>query len=613
MKINRTGDCPLFVDYIIRILMVPHSGPLASELKMLTAFGGDRWIEIPSYQRGLVWDEEKLEELLESDSVFLGNAVLGQFPLPHRDHPPFSLLPEATRNYEILIDGLQRFSIGTALLNILQVCVLTDYPEFPLLAPRFEALKAYVLSRASVFQHNDRQLRNHPRLAVRESYVAFEERLKLWLRIELSSVERAEVRIPQLLNLFLGRQIAPDTFHGFKDEYDVTNTFIGLNTTRVQLHVMDWLRSIIIDLGGRAGWTPGQHGEIENRFTDVFYDSDQASPIKELEPFASIIKDLLVEPEMRTKVFPSLRVKSLIDDDVEDYTSSTFTPKPKETRGKLSFEEVENLLQFVGLMHRHEGDPYVREIRASGALPFACILAHYYRVYLALGVRPSFLEGDSSEHSDLHPFLKAIYRVLLDGRIGRIRDTAKRLLIEDCTLPHAADDLSRNFLSIPLSDVVDQHWLRVSLKKCDRRRSQRVFNACLLPPIENANSFSPQRYGSGHDCYQIDHLIPKIEIDGKCRGSIEADTIVNFAPIRGSSNNAQKFLRCSEKLVPGSTYSREVELTKDQAHPILSWLVDNQGPYGIKLDRKELLESNANPPIGDQRIEWLVERLSSTF
>lgn len=118
MKINRTGECPLFVDYIIKILVVPHSGPLTEDLKMLTAFGGDRWIEIPSYQRGLVWNEEKLEELLDSDSVFLGNAVLGQFPLPHRDQPPFSWLPAETRNYEILIDGLQRFSIGTALLNM---------------------------------------------------------------------------------------------------------------------------------------------------------------------------------------------------------------------------------------------------------------------------------------------------------------------------------------------------------------------------------------------------------------------------------------------------------------------------------------------------------------
>lgn len=466
--------------------------------------------------------------------------------------------------------------------------MLTDYPEFPLQAPHFAALKAYVLPRAAVFQHNDRQLRNHPRFAVRESYVAFEERLNVWLRNEFLSIERTKLRIPQLLNLFLGRQIAPDTFHGFKDEYDVTNTFIGLNTTRVQLHVVDWLRSIIIDLGGRAGWSPGQHGEIENRFSDVFYDADQASPIKELEPFASIIKDFLVQADTRTKVFPSLS-------------------------GKLAFEDVEALLQFVSLMHGHEGDPYIREIRASGALPFACVLSHYYRVYLALGAQPSFLEGDSSEHSELHPFLKSIYRVLLDGRIGRIRETAKRLFVEDYSLPQAADELSRAFLSISLADPVDPHWLRIALKKCDRRRSQRAFNACLLPSAENANSFAPQRYGSGHDCYQIDHLIPKILINSNSRGSVEADTIGNFAPILGTTNNAQNFLRCSEKLIPGGTYTREVELTKDKAHPLLSWLVENQGGLGIQLDRMNLLESNANPAIGDQRIDWLIQRLVTTL
>lgn len=584
MKIDRTGECPEFVDYVVKQAVVPHVGPLTAELAAITSYGF-RWIEIPSYQRGLVWDEEKLEELLESDSVFLGNAVLGRFPLPHRSQAPFLLLPGSVSHYEILIDGLQRFSIGTALLNALYDAVLKDSPSFANLAPLFQGLKARVLSYAPVFQHNDLQLRNHSRVAVRESYQAFAQTLVNWLNGELRHVGRCQQRASQILRLFLGRQIAPDTYHGFNDEYDVTNTFIGLNTTRVQLHVVDWLRSILIDLGGRAGWTPGQLGEIENRFSDTFYEDDGASPIKELEPFASLLKDYLVDVRTRESILPSAGTA-------------------------LLYSDVEKLLDFVGRLHLHDGDPYIDEIRSCGALPFACILCYYYRLYLRLGTLPSFVEGERSEHHELHPFLRSIYRVLFDGRVGRIRDAARRLLSTEVTLPEVASELSMAFLSKDLVEPVDPGWLRIVLRKADRRRSQRVFNACLLPPSEKPEEFTPQRYGREADRYQMDHLIPKITIVRNARGSTEAESIVNYAPILGTTNNTQNHLRCSEKLAHAGTYRREVEFSGDRAHPYLTWLLECQGNLGIQLDPTGFLESNATPPVGDQRLEWLVDRLS---
>jgi hypothetical protein len=173
-----------------------------------------------------------------------------------------------------------------------------------------------------------------------------------------------------------------------------------------------------------------------------------------------------------------------------------------------------------------------------------------------------------------------------------------------------AEEISRNFLSKELSQQVDAGWLQIALRKCDRRRSQRVFNACLLPAIEHdEGEFRPQGYGREGTCFQIDHLIPKTTIKKNSPGSTEAESIVNYAPILGSSNNAQNHLRCSEKLAPGGTYAREVELPDVDSHPYIAWLVETQGPSGMPLDWLPFLEMNAANPIGDQRLEWIRARL----
>src|SRR2546426_869951 len=126
MAINRTGACPPFIEYVTKQALIPRATVPTPEFIQLTRFSF-RWIDIPSYQRGLVWDEEIFEELVGSKSIFLGNAILGAFPLP-TPRGTFAQVPATATHFEILIDGLQRFSIGTALLNILHIWVLTDNP-----------------------------------------------------------------------------------------------------------------------------------------------------------------------------------------------------------------------------------------------------------------------------------------------------------------------------------------------------------------------------------------------------------------------------------------------------------------------------------------------------
>ena len=65
--------------------------------------------------------------MLEHQSVLLGNIILGQFPLGNM----FAHLRDEVGQYCYLVDGLQRLSVGTALLAELDPLVLTqNHPRY---------------------------------------------------------------------------------------------------------------------------------------------------------------------------------------------------------------------------------------------------------------------------------------------------------------------------------------------------------------------------------------------------------------------------------------------------------------------------------------------------
>src|SRR5688572_20296241 len=109
MSISRTGTCPSFLEYVTGNALIPVVSSPTNQFRQITKYNF-HWIKIPSYQRGLVWDEETFEELLNSRSAFLGNAILGSFALPN-PRGVFDRIPDAATDYEVLVDGLQRFSI----------------------------------------------------------------------------------------------------------------------------------------------------------------------------------------------------------------------------------------------------------------------------------------------------------------------------------------------------------------------------------------------------------------------------------------------------------------------------------------------------------------------
>lgn len=579
-SISRTGSCPIFLDYIVKQALIPRFSEPTEEFLRLTQYNC-HWIDIPSYQRGIVWDDVLFEELLQSTSVFLGSAILGHFPiLPDRVN--FEKLPSSVTDYEILIDGLQRFSIGTALLTLLHPLVLADHPSLPNVAVRFAALKVQGSNFAPIYQHNDLELQNHRRRAVRESYAEFRNVLSRWLKNEIEN-GRGDMLANNIQRLFLQRQIAPDTYYGFTSVYEVTNTFIGLNTIRETLSIVDWLRSVIVDKGGH--WDSVTIENVDNRFTEVFMRENGKGSEQELLPFAAIILECLATggrlyPE---KVFPSWQTGFLDS-------------------------EVMNFLNFVEAMVNEQNNPFYNEIRKCGAIPFAGCICYYYRNYLTTQQHPSFISGSQNEDVELLMYLRANYRVLFDGRIGRTREHSKRLLIENITLADISEELSQYFIGRSLLPPVDRLWLQARLRDTEKRRAPRVFNACLLPVHGAIASFSPHKFGTSTTQYQVDHLIPESALIENAPGESEGRLITNFAPVRRTVNNRQTNLMCSLKICMGGSY--DSECTNDSnVHPYIFWLVQNQNNYVSNLDRQELLQPIANPPIGDERIRWLTDRL----
>lgn len=582
MSISRTGECPIYLKYITEQALIPRAKAPSQEFLALTSYNF-HWVDVPSFQRGLVWSEDLLEELLASRSVFLGNAILGCFDVD-RSMSAFVHLPETASKYEVLIDGLQRFSIGTALLSILFPLVLSDTPERGDVAGLFTPLRLQAAMWGPVFQHNDFELRNHQRRAVADSYEAFRRRLQSWIVGRFDRNE-ASALANESIQLFLRRQIAPDIYHGFASVYEVASTFIGLNTVRVQLNIVDWLRSVIIDQGGQAGWSPDEIEMLENRFTDTFNKDNGVGPEAELIPLASILKEILTENGLANKrrLFPS------------------WGPQ-------FAVTEVEALLDFVDRFWDHDGSPYVREIRACGAIPFAALILFFYRRELHAGIEPSFLKGGDLDDPALLLFLRGYYRVVFEGRVARTREYARKLILTDESLEAVGNSLSKNFIGKGLDEPVDRDWMVATLKAADQKRARQIFNACLVPEHNTDASFQPHRYGRNAEDYQIDHLIPASVLDPHQAGGPEGQLLMNFAPILKSTNVKQLNIACSHKLSDGGVYQMEC-INNQNTHPYLRWLVENQGSEGSQLDLQELLQTAATPPIAAERINWLAERL----
>ena len=584
-RITRSAQCPIYLEYITKYVLLP-TRELTSQQKDALRYDIN-WIDIPTYQRGISWDIDAFDLLLSSNSYLMGNAVLGEFNLEGDKECKFKYLPNTINSYSILVDGLQRFSIGTITLVLLHKYVLSNEPLNPELSGHFTALKQRCGPNAIVFNHNDYELSNHPRLAVKNSYNLLKENIDKYLQHELQSGYIIDNALA-LTELFIANQISLDHYNGFNSTAELANSFVGINTLRVELSDIDLLRAIIIEKGESANWQSDNLRKIENMYSETFLNEDK--PESSLLPFIAIIKNCLSDNKKQKIIFPSWDNK------------------------KLDIQEVENFLNFIQQFLAIQENEYIKEIKQTGYIPYAGLLLYFYKINLINGSQPSILNNvNINANNDLYQYLRACYRVLIDGRIVRSRAIIEMLIVDpDEDLNTSANRLSEKFVGRTISDAVPENWLISRLQLANQTRSRRIFNACRLFKLGESNyhDFLPDYYGNRNNQLNIDHLYPATSIIEDDKGAREANQITNFAPLLSQHNRMAKDTPCASKLSKeiNGVYPQYLN-SHNNAHPYCKWLVEVQSQYGSDLDRQELLLANSNPNIGDERIQWLTKYL----
>ena len=583
MAIDRAGPIPPFWQYVAETILVPQNTPAAQNLLNLQT-ANLRWIYIPTFQRGISWTVDNVSEFLTSDSVLLGNVILAQFPTPG-PLPNYLLnLPVGQGQYHVLVDGLQRLAVGTALLALLHDPFLSPNPTRPNDSPLFAGLTSLVQSRAAAYLHNDHEFQNHPRRAVQDQYKGLRQALAEWISQRIGGTELAQFAA-DVVTTMTAKQVAIDVYFNFPGTLALMNTFLGLNTVRVDLGPVDLLRSFLVEKAQSDGWAPPDIEAMENDFTEIFVRDEK--PDSELLPFVNVVLDF-VRRNYAATIFPSWATR-------------------------LDRNEVDTFLDFVGRFKSCTGSPYYDEIRACGSLPLAILMSFYYRSLLSGLPSPSFLQRGVAEDAELHHFLLACYRVLLDGRVGRTGQYAP-LCINGTfnSLADLGEQISSDFLALSLQSAVDRGWLGSCLARADRNRSKRIFNAMLLPPKINGfgGSFQPLPFGRRSDQYHIDHLIAETLLRQNQPGYPEAEGIRNFAPLPSNQNRVAKATSCSAKLGPNGIYDAYVNTAQPQPHPYALWLLQHARHLpAAQLDDQRFLEPNSQPPIGAERLDKLIDDL----
>ena len=575
MPLSRPGETPYFFEYAVKYAIKSSKKEWPAEVSDFDPTP----IKIPAYQRKIVWGKDEIKKFLESKSILFGTVILAQTP---QDEP------------KILLDGLQRFAIATAILNYLYPRVLSPTPGRQDIAEHFKRLKGEIGSKQPIFAHNDKALREYTRIGISTSYKQLYENVKSIINEELENPKEFAKKI---VKTFVNNQIAIDGYYGFKSSKEFTQTFININSTGIDLSEVDLLRSKIIQQAEDMKWSDDEIDYIENKFTETF----QSGRIKEAKVLGKNLYDVL-EYDVN-KVFRNW--ESLKNDDVID------------------------LLDFIEHIYdaakekNEKGDakwPYLYEIVECGHLPFTVTTWFFYKKVHLEGKEPDFLGGTVDTSSDLHILLRAFYRRIIDGSIGRIGPIVTNFIKEKYEAP--IDEISELADKINPPDIEklncdpDKNWLSASLKKANINKVRRIFNACLLPNRKNmGDRFCPLSYGSASNQWTIDHLIPKINRQRNQEGSEQIEQIINLAPLRSSLNKKARELPCLEKMGQNGFYNK---ITDD--HPYINWLINVQykkykkarstkNTSAYAFDSLECLSNVSGPHIGKERLTQLTGML----
>lgn len=573
MNLERPTTTPKFVEYAIGYAL---KSPDQKWSDGIADFDPNP-IKIPPYQRQIVWDEKTINDFLTSKAVLFGTVILARSP---------------TEESLVLLDGLQRFATSTAILNYLHKNILPGITD-EVVKEHFNRLTADTEARKVIFEHNDNELRNNTRRGIQESYKRLYENVRSV--IDELNKKSSEGLAEKLIQTFVKKQIAIDTYHGFKNSGEYTQTFININSTGIDLTQVDLLRSEIIQQAETKKWMPSDIDEVENRFTEVF----QSSKIKAAKVLGKHLYDALtVDPSIVFKNW-----ENLTKDDVNellDFVDRTY---------EASNEDGKN---------RGKKWPYLHENFQCGDIPFAIISWFYYKKYQECDEMPDFLGGQLKTNNDLHVLLRAFYRRVVDSSMNRADVSASKLIqaknpemLQNMRV--VANDINPTDENLDAS--VGEAWIKSNIRQSNTGKARRIFNACLLPSSNSNNSFQPLYYGPGNG-WAVDYLIPK---KSRSRSSVvdeQMDALVNKIPIRSDLKKKLKDKSCLEKINPGGV----LEKIKNR-HPYMMWLVNEhhkkyadtilEGTDKHVLDSPKCLSDAADPSVGKERLDKIAELLRS--
>jgi len=264
-QITRDGATPTFAAYCTSycIIDLSSSPPITranypQELQNCalrsSGISGPQDIRIPPWQRKLVWDEDNFDELIHTQSSMYGTVILSR---GFNQSEPW-----------ILIDGLQRFATGVALLNSLYEKVLSPSPTMQTEAEYFATISNQIGKLSPVFKWNHEMLLKHGRSGIKTSYERLFNEMEKYVTKHLN--EEPEQFGKDISSALLVKQIAVDPYSGFLTKGELIKTFIEINRTGEQLTPIDLLRAELIDQMDKMNFSDGIIDEIENSFTEIF-------------------------------------------------------------------------------------------------------------------------------------------------------------------------------------------------------------------------------------------------------------------------------------------------------------------------------------------------------
>lgn len=563
MHLSRSTDIPAFLDFPKYYLIVgPGVPPPPSTATALAR----HVIEVPPFQRGIEWGGSEVDELLDTKSATLGTVILAN--LTGSPQP-------------LLVDGLQRFAVGTALLVELYPEVLATPPRNRIAAAHFVRLQAEAGNFQPVFQTNSDILAKHPRLAISSTYGTLLQEIRDLVDRELRANASAFAERTQ--RLFLDRQVGIDLYSGFSLYSELTSSFIDINTQGLDLSPTDLLRAQFVGQGLRLNWSATDIQDMENDFTETF----GRSPQTHLRTLGKFLNDAVEDGGRRSVILPNW--------------------------SSLTKADIAELLGFIDstIDASQSGSyPFLGQAHACGPQAFALVLIYYWLLDKRGRGKPDFAGGSIGTQNDLHLLLRALYRRVIDGTIFRIESAIDWLLSNSARVSTStlADQIIQGTTSGSLIGNPDRGWLEQSLRRADLKRSRQIFNACLLPVRTSVGGpFPTIGFGRRAGDWTIDHLIPQAKVAPARVGEVEAFLLPNLAPLPASVNKGIRDLDCAIKLGPTGPYPHY-----QAKHPYIEWLVTKQFPAvspSDALNDQTYLAPGSTPAIGDERIAALADIL----